>query len=97
MYLRNLTNEELLRGVVPVSELEKELFKRLEIDAALHNDDLQEAYDEIAALIFDAKTMEETLEGCQDDYDDLLLKCNALESELEDLRDSACKVGRFNV
>ena len=50
MYLRTLTNEELLRIVEPVTELEKELVKRLECSAALDSDDLQEAYDEITTL-----------------------------------------------
>lgn len=69
MYLRTLTNKELLRCMLPVSELEKELFKRLECDNALYEDDLQEAVEEITAL----------------------------ESELRDLQDSACNVGRFSV
>ena len=97
MYLRTLTNEELLRIVEPVTELEKELVKRLECSAALDNDDLQEAYDEIAALKKEVEVQREELNSCRGDYDDLLLKCNALEGELEDLRDSACKVGRFSV
>lgn len=85
MYLRTLTNEDLLRYVEPVTELEKELVKRLECDNANNCDDLDEAYNEVRILSETVKELEEVIEGHREDYDDLLLKCASLENELEDL------------
>lgn len=78
LYLRTLTNEELLRYAEPVTELESELLQRLEERAITAKEYLDEAYNEVRLLSETVKELEEVIEGHREDYDELLLKCNSL-------------------
>lgn len=87
MYYRTLTDEELLRYVGLVSELESELLRRLEECVNTEHDDLDEAYSEVSILSETVKELEEVIEGHREDYDDLLLKCSYLGNKVEELEE----------
>lgn len=66
MYLRTLTNEELLRYVEPVTELEKELVLRLLKGVGDDEEFIKELEREVRYLKQEVQELEETIASYED-------------------------------
>ena len=85
MYLRTLTNKELLRYAEPVTDLEKELILRLQEDSSEVDDRADELAHEVGMLSWKLKAAEQDCEYVEREMQEMSHRNAILRKKLKDI------------